>query len=93
MEIKGNIGDEVYVKATIESIKITKLGITYQISINSIEHSMSEQDVMFIEKIEKPALKIQEPAPASKKKRGRPRKATVETLLEKSKAIKKGDGK
>ena len=50
MEIKGNIGDEVYVKARIRSINITEKGVKYDVLLPAIGYgSMDSDQIMFTE--------------------------------------------
>ena len=93
MEIKGNIGEEVYIKATIQRINISDDGINYFVHIvdggsNDYANVMLE-NVKFDEpkKPEKKAPEVKkdvEPI-APPKKRGRPRKTTVDDLVKKAK--------
>ena len=91
MEIKGNIGETVYVKAKIESIGIDENGVTYFVKINNDTYeNMKLEDIMIIEpkKEEKKAPKPTAPKVAdAPKKRGRPKKTTVDDLVSKAKSI------
>lgn len=88
MKIKGEIGEEVYVKATIEEIRISQKGITYEV----VRHSpITESDIVFLKDDEE----IEEKEEKEEKRRpGRPRKATVGDLMKKCESIrdKKGAG-
>lgn len=95
MKTKGNIGQVVYIPVTISEIKITKTGTTYTCSLpkDGICQRYDESEIFFLEpeeeqpkvvETETPEI-IREPvktgAAHTEKKRGRPRKATVEDLL------------
>ena len=93
MEIKGNIGEEVYIKAKINYIKIDEKGVKYYISIpDSYEDGLKESEIMFKMPEPKPTPKIEirekakeivkeAKTEAPDKKRGRPKKATVDSLM------------
>ena len=87
MEIKGNIGEEVYVKAKIKSINVDQDGIKYFLDVeyNDTDGGDSSDILFNAEPEEAPQEEVVEiPAPA--KRRGRPRKATVDDLMKKAKA-------
>ena len=90
MNTKGNIGQVVYIPVTISEIKITKTGTTYTCSLpkDGIFQRYDESEIYFLEPeeeqpkvVETETLKKEDPNPITIKKRGRPRKATVEDLL------------
>lgn len=86
MKIKGEIGEEVYVKATIEEIRISQKGITYEV----VRHSpITESDIVFLKDDDEEIEEKEE-----KRRPGRPRKATVGDLMKKCESIrdKKGMG-
>ena len=90
MEIKGNIGEEVYVKAKIKSINIDQDGTRYFLDVEYEDtKGVDSSEILFNAEPEKVAEEVPEevveiPAPA--KRRGRPRKATVDDLIKKAKA-------
>ena len=92
MEIKGNIGDEVYIKAKINSIVINQDNIAYYLTVFDEELTkvaMYEGNIKFDEP-KKPEKKVPEVKKdvepiAPPKKRGRPRKTTVDDLFKKAK--------
>ena len=55
MEIKGNIGEEVYVKANISSIRVDESGAVYHVHIadgNEFElANVEEKNIKFSEKL------------------------------------------
>lgn len=68
MEIKGNIGDEVYVKARIRSINITENGVKYDVLLPAIGYgSMGADQIIFAEPKETPKEEHDEPQTVSKK--------------------------
>ena len=93
MEIKGNVGEEVYIKAKINYIKIDNQGIKYFVSVpDSYLDGLAESEIMFKipEPKPTPKIEIREKAKeivkeakteAPTKKRGRPKKATVDSLM------------
>lgn len=85
MEIKGNIGEEVYVKASIKKIIVDEEGIKYTVMIQNAVYRVDSEEVMFLEKTVKNAEKAEAPQPS--KKRGRPRKTTVDDLMEKAQRV------
>ena len=90
MEIKGNIGEEVYVKAKIKSISVDQDGTRYFLDVEYEDtKGVDSSEILFNAEPEKAAEEVPEevaeiPAPA--KRRGRPRKATVDDLIKKAKA-------
>lgn len=84
MKIKGEIGEEVYVKATIEEIRISQKGITYEV----VRHSpITESDIVFLKDDDEEIEEKEE-----KRRPGRPRKATVGDLMKKCEAIRDRKG-
>lgn len=96
MEIKGNIsdiGEEVYIKAKLKYIKIDEKGVKYFISIpDAYQDGLTESEILFKAPEPKPTPKIEirekakeivkeAKAEAPTKKRGRPKKATVDSLM------------
>lgn len=68
MEIKGNIGDEVYVKARIRSINITEKGVKYDVLLPAIGYgSMDSDQIMFTEPKEEPKEEPDDSQTVSKK--------------------------
>jgi len=99
MNTKGNIDQVVYIPVTISEIKITKQGIQYTCTLpkDGICQCYEESELRFIEepeapKEEKPKVtkktkqKKEAPKLTAPKRRGRPKKATVEDLLAKVKS-------
>ena len=93
MEIKGNIsdiGEEVYIKAKLKYIKIDKEGAKYIVTLpESYQKGLTESEILFEPK-PAPKIEIREKAKeivkeakteAPGKKRGRPKKATVDSLM------------
>lgn len=94
MEIKGNIGEEVMVKAVIESITVRKDEIVYTVTINGeLMGQIPEEDITLITKEKKPRAEKKPKAPKKeetaaapetpKRRPGRPKKATVEGTMRK----------
>lgn len=95
MEIKGNIGEEVMVKAVIESVTVYKNETVYRLDINDGEGhvNVSEDEITFITKEKKPRAEKKPKAPKKeekaaapetpKRRPGRPKKATVEGTMRK----------
>lgn len=84
MKIKGEIGEEVYVKATIEEIRISQKGITYEV----VRHSpITESDIVFLKDDDEEIEEKEE-----KRRPGRPRKATVGDLMKKCESIRDKKG-
>ena len=95
MEIKGNVGEEVYIKTKLKCIKIDEKGVKYYISIPDSYlngKGLTESEIMFKMPEPKPAPKIEIREKAKEivkeaktevptKKRGRPKKATVDSLM------------
>jgi hypothetical protein len=96
MEIKGNIsdiGEEVYIKAKLKYIKIDEKGVKYFISVpDEYLDGLTESEIMFKMPEPKPTPKIEIREKAKEivkearteapgKKRGRPKKATVDSLM------------
>lgn len=80
MEIKGNIGEEVYVKAKIKSISVDQDGIRYFLDVEYEDtKGFDSSEILFNAEPEE----IVETPP---KRRGRPRKTTVNDLIKKTKA-------
>lgn len=75
MNIKGSIGEEVFVKGTIEEIRITQEGTTY---IVETQKPITEHEIVFLRDEE-----VEE-----KRGPGRPRKATVSDLMRKCEIIR-----
>lgn len=98
MNTKGNIGQVVYIPVTISEIKITKQGIWYTCALpkDGISQTYDELEIQFaednIQKVEEKSQKVKKaPDQKQKLKRGRPRKATVEDLLNTVKSKSKAD--
>lgn len=93
MEIKGNIEEEVLVKAVIKKIWITGEGTKYYVQLKGRDEIQEVDDtvIKFNEPCKEVRGFIEEPLQEIKKKRGRPKKATVESLMKKSEAIKRGE--
>lgn len=92
MEIKGELGQEVLVRAKINSVNVSPEGAVYQLGnkwmVDIKDHSIivKEEDIIFQDEKPKKASapkKKEEPAAAPKKRPGRPKKATVEGTMAK----------
>lgn len=98
MEIKGNIGEEVMVKAVIESVTVRKDEIVYTVAIKNramgTNPVIPEEEITFITKEKKPRAEKKPKAPKKeektaaapetpKRRPGRPKKATVEGTMRK----------
>ena len=90
MEIKGNIGETIYVKAKLSMIQVNDSGVVYfaQVDDNGDFIPFAENDVRFEDpgKAEDVPAELPWVEPAPAKRRGRPRKATVDDLMKKAKA-------
>lgn len=101
MEIKGNIGEEIYVKARIKSINIDQDGVRYFVNIDYSDVSgIKGEDILFNaepEEVPQGALEevaegvaeevAEEVVETPPKRRGRPRKTTVNDLMEKARNV------
>ena len=94
MEVRGNIGEGVWIKATINKILIdeTKTEYGVRIQANDVTLFLNEDDIKF----EKANEQLKETVTADtdfpqevKRGPGRPRKATVESLMKKCEEIKR----
>ena len=88
MEIKGSIDQIVYVKAIIRKIQISGEGIMYRLEIpterdQKVIAERKEEDILFT--IPTPKEEKEAAVHTKEKKRGRPRKATVNDLMQKAK--------
>ena len=104
MEVKGSIGEEVYIKAKITEIRIDANGIEYHVvslakNDNSIVHRFDAKNIKFPEddqNVKAPMIKAKAEEVIKKasegKRRGRPpkgeKKATFESLARKAEAAK-----
>lgn len=105
MNIKGEIGQIVYIPVTIREIKVDSFGIRYTCDLpkNGISQTYEKPEVRFLEEnLHEVEEKVQKHEEKSKKvektsdqkpkvKRGRPRKATVDDLLNTAKSKSKAD--
>ena len=105
MNIKGEIGQIVYIPVTIREIKVDSFGIRYTCDLpkDGISQTYEESEVQFLEEnLHEVEEKVQKHEEKSKKvektsdqkpkvKRGRPRKATVDDLLNTAKSKSKTD--
>lgn len=105
MKIKGEIGETVYIPVTIREIRIDTFGTRYvcELPKDGISQTYEEPEVRFLEenlheveeKVQKREEKSQKVEKTSdqkpKVKRGRPRKATVDDLLNTAKSKSKTD--
>ena len=83
MEIKGNIGDEVFLKAKLTGANIYEDGsVVYLVKCGEENFMVDSSEVKFEEKKTAVPKKKEEPA-AAPKRRGRPKKATVEGTMAK----------
>lgn len=69
-ELKADIHDNVWIKAQVDEIRITATGVKYKVSLDSVVHEVSEENVE----------KVQE-----EQRRGpeRPRKTSLDELVKK----------
>lgn len=125
MEIKGNIGDKVWVNATVNKILISedKTEYSVKLDVNDISFFADEEDIKFEQDEEQPEELPEQPEEPKespidincstcaytsqrgsehpcdvcdfnysewkeKKKRGRPKKATVEDLMKRCREIR-----
>jgi hypothetical protein len=87
MEIKGNIGEEVYVKAKIKSINVDQDGIRYFLDVEYNDTDGSDSsEILFLEPVKAAEEVPEEVIEIAPKRRGRPRKTTVDDLIKKAKA-------
>lgn len=98
MNIKGEIGQIVYIPVTIREIKVDTFGIKYTCDLpkDGISQTYEESEVRFLEekvqKHEEKSKKVEKTSDQKPKvKRGRPRKATVDDLLNTAKSKSKAD--
>lgn len=84
MKIIGEIGEEVYVKATIEEIRVTHEGTTYEVVAH---RPIKESDIVFVKDDDEEIEEREE-----KRRPGRPRKATVGDLMKKCETIRNKKG-
>lgn len=105
MKIKGEIGETVYVPVTIREIRIDTFGTRYVCDLpkDGISQTYDESEIQFaednlqkveekVQKHEEKSQKIEKPSDQKPKvKRGRPKKATVEDLLNAAKSKGKAD--
>lgn len=105
MKIKGEIGETVYIPVTIREIRIDTFGTRYvcELPKDGISQTYEESEVRFLEEnLHEVEEKVQKHEEKSKKvektsdqkpkvKRGRPRKATVDDLLNTAKSKSKTD--
>ncbi|MBQ1572476.1 MAG: hypothetical protein IIZ78_15210 [Clostridiales bacterium] len=105
MKIKGEIGETVYIPVTIREIRIDTFGTRYvcELPKDGISQTYEESEVRFLEEnLHEVEEKVQKHEEKSKKvektsdqkpkvKRGRPRKATVDDLLNTAKSKSKAD--
>ena len=103
MKIKGEIGETVYIPVTIREIRIDTFGTRYvcELPKDGISQTYEESEVRFLEEnLHEVEEKVQKHEEKSKKvektsdqkpkvKRGRPRKATVDDLLNTAKSKSK----
>jgi hypothetical protein len=93
MEIKGNIGEEIYVKARIKSINIDQDGVRYFVNIDYSDVSgIKGEDILFNAEPEEapqgaPEEVAEEVVETLPKRRGRPRKTTVNDLMKKARNV------
>lgn len=87
MEIKGNIGEEVYVKAKIKSISVDQDGTRYFLDVEYEDtKGIDSSEILFnAEPEEVPEEVVEEVVETPPKRRGRPRKTTVDDLMKKAK--------
>ena len=75
-ELKADIHDNVWIKGQVEEIRITATAVKYKVTIFGITHEIFEEDLETASKDEPE----KEPV---KKGPGRPRKTTLEELVDK----------
>lgn len=69
-ELKADIHDNVWIKAQVDEIRITATGVKYKVSLDSVVHEVSEENVE----------KVQE---EQRRGPGRPRKTSLDELVKK----------
>lgn len=69
-ELKADIHDDIWIKAQVDEIRITATGVKYKVSLDSVVHEVSEENVE----------KVQE---KQKRGPGRPRKTSLDELVKK----------
>lgn len=69
-ELKADIHDNVWIKAQVDEIRITATGVKYKVSLDSVVHEVSEENVE----------KVQE---EQRRGPGRPRKTSLDDLVKK----------
>lgn len=70
MEIKGNIGEEVYVKAKIKSINVDQDGIRYFLDVEYNDTDGSDSsDILFLELTKAAALMVELKTKTRKKRK------------------------
>ena len=84
MEIKGAIGEQVYIKGVIEEININTEGVKYLINVDHVGAKYLKQDVLVFaaKEVKKP---VDKPVvePEVRRGPGRPKKTTVDDLVKK----------
>ncbi len=94
MKIKGEIGETVYVPVTIREIRIDTFGTRYvcELPKDGIRQTYDESEIQFAEDNIQKVQKHEETSDQKPKvKRGRPKKATVEDLLNAARSKSKAD--
>ena len=91
MEIKGNIGEEVYIKAVIKKVVIDKNCTRYFLEVNKggAYLERTESEIIFKGEPKTAVKELPEKPPEIKRGPGRPKKATVDDLVKKSEDIVK----
>lgn len=103
MEVRGEIGATCFVKATVKVIEIGENGTTYLVTLQEggDYHEVKAEDILFetnsaemleaekkIEELkEMPAVKFE--TPEAPRRRGRPKKASVDDLMKRAEQAKK----
>ena len=72
-ELKADINDNVWIKAQVDEIRITATGVKYKVSLDSVVHVVSEENVEAIPKINE----------EQRRGPGRPRKTSLDDLVKK----------
>ena len=69
-ELKADIHDDIWIKAQVDEIRITATGVKYKVSLDSVVHEVSEENVE----------KVQE---EQRRGPGRPWKTSLDELVKK----------
>ena len=68
MEIKGNIGEVVYIKASIRTVKITEEGVKYNVLVPGLGYAdLEEENIVFQEEVKEEPKEEPEKEPEPKR--------------------------